>query len=135
MQNDEHALLLTYLDIAMIPDTGETAIDDFAVELFKTRGAQSWRIRIRVRICAHTAEAKTDVCIVDRSINNILLLVQADKRLMNLEPVNVQAQLVAEAVAAYNENNAQRRVAGLTSLDQKVSHFASLWSRGTLSDF
>lgn len=50
------------------------------------------------------------MCIVDRSQNNILLLVQADKRLMNLEPVNAQAQLVAEAVATFNENNAQRRL-------------------------
>ncbi|KAK0209420.1 hypothetical protein IW262DRAFT_1417879 [Armillaria fumosa] len=45
--------------------------------------------------------------ILDRSQNDILLLVQAENRLEHEEPVNARAQLVAEAVAAFNENNAQ----------------------------
>lgn len=141
MQNDEHAQLLTYLDLAMIPDTGETAVDDFAVKLFNILGyarrhrVARTRVDLPLFICGETRHVKTDVCIVDRSQNNILLLVQEDKRLMKLEPFHAQAQLVAEAVAAFNENNAQRQVAGLPPLDEKVSYFASLWSRGALSDF
>ena len=38
MQQDRHAELITYLDLAMMPELGETAVDDFAVELFKTLG-------------------------------------------------------------------------------------------------
>jgi len=53
---------------------------------------------------------------VDRSQNDILLLVQAGKRLQQLEPISAQAQLVAEAVAAF---------VGLPPLVSKVSHFLS----------
>ena len=76
-------------------------------------------------ICGEERHAKTDVCIVDRSQNNILLFVQKEKKLQQLEPVNAQAQLVAEAVAAFNENNAQREAIGLSPLVSKVSHFLS----------
>jgi len=38
MQQDRHAELITYLDLAMIPEKGETAVDDFAVGLFKSLG-------------------------------------------------------------------------------------------------
>ena len=29
MQQDRHAELITYLDLAMVPEKGETAVDDF----------------------------------------------------------------------------------------------------------
>ena len=38
MQQDRHAELTNPLDLAMIPEAGETAVDDFAVELFKLMG-------------------------------------------------------------------------------------------------
>lgn len=34
MQQDRLAELINLLDLAMIPEVGETAVDDFAVELF-----------------------------------------------------------------------------------------------------
>ncbi|KAF9487956.1 hypothetical protein BDN71DRAFT_1403984 [Pleurotus eryngii] len=126
LQNDEHAQLLTYLDLAMIPDIGETAVDDFAVKLFNILGytrrhrVARTRVDLPLFICGETRHAKTDVCIVDRSQNDILLLVQEEKRLMKLEPFRAQAQLVAETVAAFNENNAQRQPAELPPLDEKV---------------
>ncbi|KAI0257286.1 hypothetical protein BJV78DRAFT_1277838 [Lactifluus subvellereus] len=38
MQQDCNAELITYLDLAMIPEKGEIAVDDFAVELFRVLG-------------------------------------------------------------------------------------------------
>jgi len=131
MQQDRNAELIGLLDLAMIPDKGETAVDDFAVELFKVLGyvrrqrLARTRVDLPLLICGKERHAKTDVCIVDRSQNDILLLVQEDKRLQQLEPVSARAQLVAEAVAAFNENNAQREAMGLPPLVSKVSHFFS----------
>ena len=135
MQQDCNAELIGLLDLAMIPNKGETAVNDFAVELFKVLGyvhrqrLACTRVDLPLLICGEERHAKTDVCIVDRSQNDILLLVQKEKRLQQLEPVNAQAQLVAEAVAAFNENNAQREAIGLPPLVSKVSHFLS-WSIG-----
>jgi hypothetical protein len=39
------------------------------------------RMDLPLLICGESRHAKTDVCIIDRSQNNILLLVQEDKRL------------------------------------------------------
>ena len=134
MQQDRHAELITLLDIAMIPEKDETAVDDFAVELFRLLGYVRRQRVARTRadlplfICGEMRYAKTDVCIVDRSQNDILLLVQEDKRLEQSEPVNARAQLVAEAIAAFNENNAQREAAGLPPMAEKVNLFVSLFS-------
>ncbi|KAF9513464.1 hypothetical protein BS47DRAFT_1372544 [Hydnum rufescens UP504] len=129
MQQDRHAVLITYLDVAMRAQDDETAVDDFVVELFRVLGyvrreriARTW-VDLSLLICGENRHAKTDVCIVDGSRNDILLLVQEDKRLELNEPANARAQLVAEAVAAFNENNAQRDVAGLPPLAEKASHF------------
>ena len=130
MQQDRHAELITLLDLAMI-ENGETAVDDFTVELFKVLGyvrrerVARTRADLPLFICGEIKHAKTDVCIIDRSQNEILLLVQEDKR-EHWEPVNARAQLVAEAVAAFNENNANREAAGLPPMAEKVSHFVSL---------
>ena len=127
MQEDRNAELIGLLDLALIPDQGETAVNDFTVELFKILGyvrrhrLARTRVDLPLLICGKERHAKTDVCIVDRSQNNILLLVQVDKRLQQLEPVTARAHLVAEAVAAFNENNAQREAMGLPPLASKVS--------------
>ena len=87
MQQDRNAGLIVLLDLAMIPDKGETAANDFAVKLFKVLGyvrrqrLARTRVDLPLLICGEERHAKTDVCIVDRSQNDILLLVQADKRL------------------------------------------------------
>ncbi|KAF9517591.1 hypothetical protein BS47DRAFT_510323 [Hydnum rufescens UP504] len=134
MQQDCHAELITYLDLAMIPEKAEPAVDDFAVELFKLLGYVHRERVARTRAdlsflsCGENRDAEMDVCIVDRSQNDILLLVQKDKRLELIEPVNARAQLVAEAVAAFNTNNVQREVAGLPSLAEKANLFVRLWA-------
>lgn len=130
MQHDTHAELVTYLDLAMIPEKGETAVGDFVVELFKCLGyvrrerVARTRTDLPLLICGESKHAKTSVCIVDRSQNNILLLVQEDKRLEINEPVNARAQLVAEAVAAFNRNNVERETIGLPPLEEQASCFA-----------
>lgn len=72
-------------------------------------------------ICGENRHAKSDVCIVDLPPINILLVVQEDKRLEQVEPTNARAQLVAEAVAAFNENNINREAVGQPPLKDKVS--------------
>ncbi|EDR10521.1 uncharacterized protein LACBIDRAFT_317009 [Laccaria bicolor S238N-H82] len=126
MQEDHNAELIGLLGLAMIPDEGETAVVDFVVELFKALGYVRRQRLARTRvdfpffICGEDRHAKTDVCIVDRSRNDILLVVQVDNRLQKSEPISARAQLVAKAVAAFNENNAQREAMGLPPMASKV---------------
>ena len=128
MQISRHAELINLLDIAMIPQLGETAVDDFAVELFKLLGyahrnrVARTRVDLPLFICGEARHAKTDVCIVDRSQNDILLLVQEDKRLEYGVPIYARAQLVADAGAAFNQNNVHREAIGLLPLAEKVGH-------------
>jgi hypothetical protein len=114
----------------MIPKEGKTAVVDFTVAIFRALDYVHWerlacrRVDLPLLICGENRHAKTSVCLVDHSQNNILLLVQVDKRLEHRESINIQAQLVAEAVAAFNKNNAQREAIGHPSLAERVSH---LW--------
>jgi hypothetical protein len=133
MQQDRLAELINLLDLAMIPEMGETAVDDFAVELFKVMGyvrrnrVARTRADLPLFICGEQRHAKTDVCIIDRAQNDILLLVQEDKRLEHGEPTNARAQLVAEGVAGFNENNSNREAVGLSPLAEKVVYFLSFF--------
>ncbi|KAF7783848.1 hypothetical protein Agabi119p4_13 [Agaricus bisporus var. burnettii] len=127
MQQHEHAELVSLLDLAMrIPTKGETAVHDFTVELFK---CLDYVYRIRVartgvdipfNICGEVRDTKTDVCLVDRLQNDIILLVQEDKRPEDTESTDAQAQLVAEAVADFTQNNVNRDAQGLPPLAEKV---------------
>ena len=127
MTVDKNAELINLLDIAMVP-TGpeESAVDDFAVELFKTLGyvrrnrVARTRKDIPLLICGEQRHAKIDVCIVDRSQNDILLLVQEDKRFGEEKISDAEAQLIAEAIAAFSLNNSLRRDVGVPELDSKV---------------
>ncbi|KZP22370.1 hypothetical protein FIBSPDRAFT_919371 [Athelia psychrophila] len=103
--------LLHYLDLAHNPKMGqELAVDTFAERLLQTLGYDSWRRLILTRqelpffICGEKRGAEADICICDE--NDILLLVQADKCLEN--PDDPQAQLIAEAIAAFQRNNLTR---------------------------
>jgi hypothetical protein len=63
------------------------------------------RKNFRLHICGEIVSAKTDICIMDTS-SEILLLVQEDKSHNN--PSGPEAQLIAKAIAAFQENNAKR---------------------------
>jgi hypothetical protein len=89
----------------------ESGVDDFAAELLRVMGYERdhtivrTRKSIRLHICGEIVPAKTDVCIMDVS-SEILLLVQEDKSHINGS--DTEAQLIAEAIAAFQENNAKR---------------------------
>ena len=51
--------------------------------------------------------AKTDVCLTDVS-SEILLFVQEDKDKTYMNPSDPEAQLIAEAIAAFQQNNSKR---------------------------
>lgn len=127
MTVDKNAELINLLDIAMVP-TGpeEFAVDDFAVKLFKTLGyvrrnrVARTRKDIPLLKCGEQRHAKTDICIVDRSQNDILLLVQEDKRFGEEKISDAEAQLIAEAIAMFSLNNSLRRDVGVPELDSKV---------------
>lgn len=131
MQHDHHAELVTLLDLAMIPTKGETAVVDFVVELLKNLGyvrrerVSRTRVDLPFFICGENRHVKPDVCIVSHSLGDILLLVQKVERLDHGEFSNARAQLVAESVAAFNENNIQREMIELPPLAEEVSQFAS----------
>lgn len=127
MVSDHNAELINLLDLAMKPAPAEeSAVDDFAVELFKALGYVKRHRIARTRkdipflICGEWRHAKTDVCLVDRLQNDILLLVQEDKRFTPQAPQDPKAQLIAEAIAAFEYNNRQRTSSGVEALDAKV---------------
>jgi len=111
VQDVETRKLIHFLDLAMTPKVGqESAVDQFAYELLKRLRYDSEDKIIIIRrafpfvICGETRQAQTDLCIVDD--NEVVLLVQEDKRLSsNKDP---EPQLIAEAIAAFNNNNAAR---------------------------
>ncbi|KAF8321941.1 uncharacterized protein EI90DRAFT_2937936 [Cantharellus anzutake] len=130
MMNDENARLIDLLDVAMLPparESEESAVDDFMVELFRLLGYVGRRRYARTRkdlflpICGEIRHAKTDVCIVDRLRNHILLLVQEDKRHGEHSSfADTEARLIVEGIAAFVYNNEARRASGLPELQEKI---------------
>lgn len=126
MQQDRNAELVNLLDLAMLHSSGESAVDDFAVELLKLTGYVRRNRVARTHkdlplfICGEWRHTKADVCILDCQQGDILLLVQEDKRLDDTEPLDARAPLVAEALAAFTENNMTRMGSDLPVLESKV---------------
>jgi hypothetical protein len=95
--------------------TEESAVDDFAIGLFRalryTWGHRITRshMDIQLLVCGELRHAKTDVCLLDCHQNN-MLLVQESKRFPGgtVAQGNAEAQLIAEAIAAFGWNNCRR---------------------------
>ena len=70
MENDRNAELINLFDLTMVPNSQESQIVDFAVELFKTLGyvrrrrVACTRKDIPFLTCGEWRHAKMDVCIV-----------------------------------------------------------------------
>ena len=103
--------LLHHLDLAMDPKVGQdAAVDNFAVELLRGLDYDDgdriifFRRAIPFIICGQNSVAQTDVCIMDD--NDVLLLLQEDKRLTSMK--DPEPQLIAEAIAAFAINNQKR---------------------------
>ncbi|KZT66101.1 hypothetical protein DAEQUDRAFT_696054, partial [Daedalea quercina L-15889] len=138
-QNDDPYSLLRTMDLAMAVAPGEeSAVDDFAVQLFRilryTGRAVGKVARTRKDlafwVCGQQRHARTDVCIMDAS--NIILVVQEDKR--HLDGSDPEPQLIAEAIAAFYNNNEMRvRELGLPALQSKV--LPGITMKGTMPIF
>ena len=109
--DDDTRRLLHYLDLALDPKVGqESAVDNLAAKLLEKLGYDDGGRIIFVRralpllICGVASLAQTDICVMDD--NEILLLVQEDKRLTSLK--DPEAQVIAEAIAAFAVNNKVR---------------------------
>ena len=103
---------------------------------FMTLGYLDWvwvermRMDLVLLICGENRHAKTDVCIIDWSHNDILLLVQEDKKLGRGR--HAQAQLVAEAIVTFHKNNVHREAVGLAwfyKLLQKQKQTLPNWTK------
>lgn len=132
MHDPYNRLLIHQLGLAMTEE--ESLVDDFTVLLFIALGyfpgqhghfLISSRRNLRLRICGEHRHAKPDVSILDASRNNIIILIQESKRQARTMPSQAPAQLVAEAIAAFNNNNSLREAAGVPPLAEEVGHFGS----------
>ncbi|KZT00684.1 uncharacterized protein LAESUDRAFT_687714 [Laetiporus sulphureus 93-53] len=127
MVHDNNAELINLLDLAMKPRSAEdSAVVDFAVQLFRQLGyAKRHRVArtrkdIPLFICGEWRHAKTDVCLVDRLHNDILLVVQEDKRFTPDDLCEPRAQLIYEVIAAFDYNNRLRQSAGEATVEFKI---------------
>ncbi|KAK0454081.1 uncharacterized protein EV420DRAFT_1273280 [Desarmillaria tabescens] len=81
MTSDRNAGLINLFDLAMVPNSEDSAMDDFVVNLFKALGYVRRNRIVRTRkdipllICG-----ESDVCLVDCDRNDILLLAVENKR-------------------------------------------------------
>ena len=100
----------------------EGAVDDFSAEVLKIMGYEKVgrtvciNMNIRLLMCGHTTRAQTDVCIIGSE--EVLLLLQEDKSYISTD--DAEAQLIAEAVAAFQYNNRVRRDRGAEGLDEHI---------------
>ncbi|KJA26788.1 hypothetical protein HYPSUDRAFT_63566 [Hypholoma sublateritium FD-334 SS-4] len=110
---------LGYLDLASHA-TQESAIDDFAAATLRFLGFNERHTTVATRyiipltICGETRTAQTDVCLIYRPTTILLVLVE-DKTLFN--KTNVEAPVVAEAIAAFQFNNTKRAARGQPILE------------------
>ncbi|KIJ62409.1 hypothetical protein HYDPIDRAFT_73745, partial [Hydnomerulius pinastri MD-312] len=120
--SDHTYRLLQYLHLATHPNSGqESAIHDFAKELLRLLGFEERGTLLRSRysipfmICGDDRRvAMTDLFLV-QGTTTILLVIQEDKT--DIGTKNPEAQVIAEAIAAFQYNNAARDRSGLDPLD------------------
>ncbi|KAF8157174.1 hypothetical protein B0H34DRAFT_712582 [Crassisporium funariophilum] len=101
---------ISAMDLAMnATPSEESAVDDFVVRLFDILGYTSRKVLLRTRkdielvICGVSMNARTDVCLL-KNRSEIILVVQEDKRQLE-DGGDAEAQLIAEAIAAFQSNN------------------------------
>ncbi|CAA7268321.1 unnamed protein product [Cyclocybe aegerita] len=122
--DDDAYRLLRNLDLATTQVPAEdSAVDDFAVLLLRALGYEPRGRALRTRkdliplMCGENRHAKSDVCLIDEE--EIVILVQEDRRY--IAPEDPEAQLIAEAIAAFTANNRTRvQILGLPPLPSKV---------------
>jgi hypothetical protein len=121
--DDSTSRYLTYLDLAT-KAAQETWIDEFARQTLLILGFEERELAIitalpiSLTICGDdSCTAQTDVCLLSRR-STILLIVQGDKTLFNGS--DPEPQVIAEAIAAFQDNNMRRHNGGLPTLDTMI---------------
>ena len=135
-QSDDASILLCLLDFVASPPYEESAVDDFAVQLFRVmkytgigRIARTMK-SLHFFICGEEREAKTNVCILND--DDTLLLVQENEGYQGLS--DPEPKLIANAIAAFDTNNRIRvQTLGVPPLESKV--MAGLVMKGTMPTF
>ncbi|KAJ7743911.1 hypothetical protein DFH07DRAFT_33529 [Mycena maculata] len=123
--SDANFNLLSLLDLAMDASTPqESAVHDFAVSLFHALGyihrprVVRTRHELRFLSCGEPKDTRPDVTIIDRTLDDIILLVQGDTR--SGGATDAYAQLIAGAIAVYQTNQSTRTASGLPRLQRLV---------------
>ena len=107
--------LLKRLDLAMTLYEGEeSAVDDFIAELLRALGYEidntavvRTRKTLRLFLCGERVVQRRTLNVLDTSVG-VLLVVQEEECHLNPTAVEPEPQLIAEAIAAFQENNAKR---------------------------
>jgi hypothetical protein len=101
----------------------ESAVDDFTAHLLSLLGYEVANHFIRQQkdillfVCRGTTQAKTDLCMVDRK-DEILLVMQEDKN--HLEIMDPEPRLIAEAITAYQHNKMCLERIGMPTIQAKM---------------
>jgi hypothetical protein len=127
IQDTNDRMFFYYLDEVMtaISPGEESAVNDFSANLLtmlQYNAPDNRYIRQRKDIpffiCGTDLHATTDVCVIDRNLRILLLLLQEDKR--HMDSKNPEPQLIAEAIAAFQSNNQRLQSIGRQPLAQKT---------------
>ena len=129
MSSAPNARLIRLLDRAMIPapDREESAVRDFAVQLFHILGYMGRNTITRTRrsipylICGEWRVTMADVCLIDcLQDDDIKLVVQEDKRFYSEDLSDPRPQLIGKAIAAFHHDNNRQLAAGEPAVDSKA---------------
>jgi len=103
----------------------ESTVDDLAKTLLESFEYDEGDLAIFTReelqldMCRSKTSAKPDICI-ENSMTTVKLLVQEDKSYKTFASADPEAQVIAEAIAAFQENNRVRRRTGLDLLKSQL---------------
>ncbi|KAF5327560.1 hypothetical protein D9619_004824 [Psilocybe cf. subviscida] len=123
-------IFFAYMEDALLTPPGELSlVDDFALFLLELFDYDDGPHRILqpqedlwLPICGSRVLAKTDGAVIDCVGHQpyYVLLVQEDTQLYDNGGLNPEAQLVAQAIAAFHRNNRVRDLIGLPALDSQT---------------
>ncbi|TFY50472.1 hypothetical protein EVG20_g11498 [Dentipellis fragilis] len=128
MVHDNNAELLYMLETAMeFPLSGQSAVADFAVQLLRHLGyvkrsrVACTRMDFESFVCGQWKRTTSDVCLIDRlQHNDVRLLVQEDERFDIEHMWELEPQLIASAIAAFELTNREREWRGEATVDSGV---------------
>ncbi|TFK38810.1 hypothetical protein BDQ12DRAFT_712739 [Crucibulum laeve] len=129
-----------YLEDAMrMPPGEESLVDDFAVFLLSMLDYDNGYRVVHTRkemsfyMCGSRVDAKADVTVIERRgpLFQYILLVQEDKRYQSGE--DPEPQVIAEAIAAFHQNNRTRDSINLPPLESHI--FPAITLVGTAATF